>query len=61
MKIIEVPIFNDDGSVQATQLYSPEEAQRLLQFAVNFMLAVGNAGVGNGVNVVDHTEQEFDD
>jgi hypothetical protein len=42
MKIIEVAQFNDDGSVECTALYTPEEATRLLQFAVNFMLAVGN-------------------
>jgi hypothetical protein len=42
MKIIEVPIYNDDGSVKITQLVSPEEAQTLLQFAINFMLAMGN-------------------
>lgn len=41
MKVIEVPIFNDDGSVKLTQLLSPEEAQSLLQFAVNFLTASG--------------------
>ncbi len=42
MKIIEVPIFNEDGSLQFTQYVSPEEAQRLLSFAINFMMAIGN-------------------
>jgi len=41
MKVIEVPVFNDDGSVKLTQLVSPEEAQSLLQFAINFLTASG--------------------
>lgn len=41
MKIINVPIFNDDGSIQLTQVVSPEEAQALLQFAINFLTAAG--------------------
>ena len=41
MKVIEVPVFNDDGSVKLTQLLSPEEAQSLLQFAINFLTASG--------------------
>lgn len=56
MKLIEVPVFNDDGSVQATHVYSPEEAGRLLQFAVNFMLAIGSKAV-----VMQEPPQELDD
>ncbi len=41
MKILEVPIFNDDGSIKFTQYVSPEEAQHLLQFAINFLAATG--------------------
>lgn len=41
MKIIEVPVFNDDGSIKVTQLLSPQEAQTLLQFALNFLSAAG--------------------
>jgi hypothetical protein len=41
MKIIEVPTFNEDGSIKATVLYTPEEAQALLQFATNFLAAAG--------------------
>lgn len=47
MKIIEVPIFNDDGSVQTTQTYSAEEAKTLLQFAANFMMGIGNNVIAN--------------
>ena len=43
MKVIEVPIFNDDGSIKLTHLISPEEAQALLQFALNFLAASGMA------------------
>ena len=51
MQIIEVPIVNDDGSIRFTQYVTAEEAQKLLQFAINFMMAVGNQAtimVGNG-------------
>ena len=41
MKIIEVPIFNEDGSVQVTHLINPEETKALLQFALNFLTAAG--------------------
>ena len=59
MKIIEVPIYNEDGSIKVTQLISPEESQKLLQFALNFLTATGLA-----VNMHVHTEdkeQQFDD
>lgn len=41
MKLIEVPVFNDDGSIKVTHVISPEEAQTLLQFALNFLTATG--------------------
>ena len=41
MKIIDVPIYNEDGSVQFTQSVRPEEAQALLQFAINFLAQMG--------------------
>lgn len=43
MKIIDVPIFNEDGSIKFTQQVSPEEAQALLSFAINFLAATGHA------------------
>lgn len=43
MKVIEVPVFNEDGSIKLTQLISPEEAKTLLQFAINFLAATGLA------------------
>jgi len=56
MKIIDVPVYNDDGSVQFTQKISPEEAQHLLTFAINFMAATGQ-------HVLTQTDEkaEFDD
>lgn len=41
MKIIEVPVYNDDGSVLVTHLISPEEAQNMLQLAINILMASG--------------------
>lgn len=41
MQVIEVPVFNEDGTVQIVQKISPDEAQMLLQFALNFNLAMG--------------------
>lgn len=41
MKVIEVPVFNPDGSVKVTHLVSADEAQVLLQFALNMLTTVG--------------------
>ena len=41
MKIIDVPIYDDDGSITATFKATPDEAQMLLQFAVNFLTSAG--------------------
>ena len=41
MKIVEVPVFNDDGSIKFTAQVNPEQAQALLQFAYNFLVATG--------------------
>lgn len=41
MKILEVPVYDEDGGIKFTQYVSPEEAQSLLQFAINFLLATG--------------------
>ena len=42
MQVIEVPVFNEDGSVQTVNKYTPEETKYLLQFAVNFMMTLGS-------------------
>lgn len=41
MKIIDVPVFNEDGTVKFTQVITAEEAQALLQFAINFLASTG--------------------
>jgi hypothetical protein len=41
MKVIDVPVFNEDGSVRFTQVITAQEAQALLQFAINFLASTG--------------------
>ena len=41
MQIIDIPVFNQDGSIQYTQRISPEEAKGILQFALNFLVTSG--------------------
>jgi len=41
MKIIDVPILNEDGSIKFTQVVTAQEAQVLLQFALNFLASTG--------------------
>lgn len=59
MKVIEVPVFNDDGSVKLTQLLSPEEAQSLLQFALNFLTASGMMATYAVAKPKDDTQMEL--
>lgn len=64
MKIIEVPMFNEDGSIKATIVYTPLEAQALLQFATNFLTAAGmTASMMVATKLEDDPQQElkFDD
>jgi hypothetical protein len=56
MKIIETPVYNEDGSVRFTQEVSPQEAQTLLSFALNFLVSTGLAaqmGVGVPEDLAD--------
>lgn len=41
MQIIDVPVFDSDGSIKFTQSISPEEAKTLLAFALNFLTSMG--------------------
>ena len=41
MKLIDVPVYNPDGSVKFTAVVKPQEVQVLLQFALNFLTSVG--------------------
>jgi hypothetical protein len=43
MKIIEVPVFNEDGSITAVVHINPQESVNLLQFAVNYLSSTGYA------------------
>lgn len=43
MILKEVPVFNEDGSIEFTQVITEAEAQILLQFALNFLTARGMA------------------
>lgn len=58
MKILDVPIYNEDGSIKFTSQVSPEEAQALLQFAINFAAATGLTAAMMSSR---QTPQELDD
>lgn len=61
MKIIEVPVFNEDGSVKVTHMIGPDEAQALLQFAINFLTATGLQTQMVVMKQDEDEEIEFDD
>lgn len=56
MQIIDVPVYNEDGSIQFTQKVSAEEAKELLSFAINFLAATGFHAQMENI-----TDTEFDD
>jgi hypothetical protein len=43
--IPSVPIYEEDGTIKCVVQIPPEQAKVLLQFALNFMMHVGLAGV----------------
>lgn len=57
MEVLDVPVFNQDGTIQFTQKVSPKEAQALLGFALNFLTAHGFLVVEG----TPETEQELND
>jgi len=57
MKFIEVPRYNEDGSIEAMVQVAPDEAQMLLQFAVNFMASVGRTTI---VSVAVKEQEDLD-
>ena len=61
MKLIEVPVFNDDCSIKVTHVIGPEEVQALLQFAINFLTATGLQTQMVVVKQDEDKEIEFDD
>lgn len=58
MKLIDVPIYNEQNELQFTVSLTSEEAQYLLQFALNFKLAMA-ATMGMSV-VGARPEEEAD-
>lgn len=58
MKVIDVPIYNEDGSVRLTQHVTADEAQHLLGFALNFLVSTGLAAQ---MNVVIQDEDALED
>lgn len=60
MKVIEVPIFNDDGSVRVVQVLSAEEVQTILEFACNFLMTAGLAGHFAVINRRNAEEEQLD-
>lgn len=62
MKLTEVPIYNSNGELQFTAALSGEELQVLLQFAINFQLAMANRmGVAVMSPPNEDRPQELDD
>jgi len=57
MKVIEIPKFNEDGSVEAMVSIGPEQAKSLLQFALNVFMAAGSGNVSFTRTTKDDTLQ----
>lgn len=55
MKLIDVPIYNEQNELQFTVSLTSEEAQYLLQFALNFKLAMAAT---MGMSVVGSAQEE---
>lgn len=60
MKFLEVPKYNEDGSVEGLLQIAPEEAKYLISFAVNFLASVGGKHLASVAEPVDDRPQ-FDD
>lgn len=55
--MISVPVRNEDGSLKFEYTLNPEQAQALLEFAFNFLLAAGMSQT-YGITVVDADDEE---
>lgn len=63
MRILEVPVFDDNNEIKATLVLQPEEAHHLLQFALNFLVSAGLATsyqIKEDENVPSLEEMDFD-
>ena len=56
MKITEVPVYNEDGTVKLTVVLGENELQTLLQFGMNMAVAMGIAG-SMGIDIDDDMEE----
>lgn len=54
---LDIPIINDDGSIKTTMVVDAAQAQVLLQFALNFLIATGLTAAYNVV-VPDETTEK---
>ena len=62
MQFIELPTINEDGSVDGSVRFAPEEVKHLLQFAVNFLGSLGHtAALTVGVPKDDETPTTLND
>lgn len=61
MQIVDVPVFNTDGSLQYHQTLSAKEVQVLLQFALNFLVAAGISTQALMEKVEQAPKPEFND
>lgn len=60
--ILDVPVFNKDGSVKFSATMDEKQVQAILQFGLNFLLSTGLAASYN-IDIVDDEQMplEFDD
>lgn len=56
MKVTEVPVYNEDGTVKLTVVLGENELQTLLQFGMNMAVAMGIAG-SMGIDIDDDMEE----
>lgn len=61
---IQVPVHNEDGSIQYTTSLNPQQTQALIGFALNFLVANGLAklyGVETPADMLDDAPPEQGD
>ena len=61
MRVLEVNVVDDDGSVTGTVSLQPKEIQMLMEFAVNFLLSVGVVAVSGDQIDVSKLQNKLND
>lgn len=61
MRVIEVPIYNEDGSIKITMMIPPEQAHMLLQFAANYLISAGVSLVVSQANEKEPPSEDLPD